>query len=185
MRQAAALPEDVLEFWFSGLSRSRWFNSTPEHDREIRRRFERLWIQAHDGQLTGWEETAEGVLALVILLDQMPLNMFRDCPESFASEAQSRAVAGHAIARGLDTLMSKEQKAFLYLPYMHSESLDDQERSVELFEKAGLEDNLKWARHHRDIVRRFGRFPHRNSILGRESTAEEADWLASAEAYRP
>ena len=130
-----------------------------------------------------WEQTAEGALALVILLDQMPLNMYRGQPESFATEAQSREVAGRAITRHFDQYLPDKGKAFLYMPFMHSENLADQDRSVELFTNAGLQDNLRFARHHRDIVRRFGRFPHRNAILGRNSTPEETAWLASGEAF--
>jgi len=121
----------------------------------------------------------------VVLLDQMPLNMFRGQPESFSTEAQSREVAGRAIERGLDQSLPDNQKAFLYLPYMHSEALVDQDRSVELFERAGLRENLRWAKHHRGIVRRFGRFPHRNAILGRESTPDEIEWLASPDSFNP
>lgn len=178
-------PGDLVDFWFSEYSRQYWFSSTPEYDREVHSRFEPLWEQGRDGQLADWEETATGALALVILLDQLPLNMFRGRPQGFASEAQSQEVADRAIVRGLDAALTDEQKAFLYLPFMHSESLVDQDRSVSLFEQAGLDDNVKWARHHREIVRRFGRFPHRNAILGRESTPGELQWLASSAGYRP
>ncbi len=178
-------PAEIVDFWFSETARAHWFMSTPEFDREIGARFETTWAQARDGQLADWEQTAEGALALVLLLDQFPLNMFRDRPEGFSTEAASRAVAGRAIVRGLDASLADAGKAFLYLPYMHSESLADQDRSVELFELAGLADNLKWARHHREIVRRFGRFPHRNAILGRASTPEETEWLVSPQGFTP
>jgi uncharacterized protein (DUF924 family) len=178
-------PEEIIDFWFSETARTYWFRSTPEFDREVKSRFEMAWEQANDGLLADWEKTAEGALALVLLLDQFPLNMFRDRPEGFSTEAASRAVAGRAIVRGLDVSLPDSGKVFLYLPYMHSESLTDQDRSVELFELAGLDDNLKWARHHREIVRRFGRFPHRNAILGRTSTPEEMEWLASKEGFSP
>ncbi|MEA2093465.1 MAG: DUF924 family protein [Pseudomonadota bacterium] len=179
------LPRDIIDFWFSEESRVRWFDSTPEYDQVIKTRFELCWRQARDAALAGWERTAEGALALVILLDQMPLNMFRDQPKSFSTEAQSREVAGRAIDHGLDAELSIEQKVFLYMPYMHSESLADQAHGIYLFEKAGLDENAKWAGHHLDIVRRFGRFPHRNAILGRESTPEELEWLASADGFNP
>jgi uncharacterized protein (DUF924 family) len=178
-------PGEIIEFWFSATSRERWFNSTPGYDWELRARFEALWEQARDGRLAAWEQTPEGALALVLLLDQMPLNMFRGQPESFSTEAQSREVAERAIARGLDRLLPGSQKVFLYLPYMHSETPADQDRSVELFERAGLADNLKWAEHHRGIIRRFGRFPHRNAILGRESTPDELAWLTSPDGFNP
>lgn len=174
---------EILEFWFAGRMRPRWFHSTAALDREIRERFEALWRRGLAGELDQWGGTPEGALALVILLDQFPLNMFRGRPEAFAGEAAARRVADTAIARGLDQTLDPEQRAFLYMPFMHSEDLADQDRSVTLFSRPGLEHNLTWARHHRDIVARFGRFPHRNVILGRESSAEEQAWLASEEAY--
>lgn len=121
----------------------------------------------------------------MILLDQMPLNMFRDQPVSFSTEALSRAVAERALTRGFDRVVAVDHRAFFYLPYMHSESLADQERSVELFTQPGLEENLQWARHHREIVQRFGRFPHRNAILGRQSSPEETRWLDLPDAFKP
>lgn len=177
-------PRDILQFWFTEPARSCWFQSTPEFDAQIRRRFEADWKMARDGKLREWESSWDGALALVIMLDQFPLNMYRGQPESFATEAQSRQVAQQVIDAGWDQEMTDEQKAFLYMPFMHSESLSDQDRSVALFAEAGLEDNLKWANHHREIVRRFGRFPHRNAILGRDSSAEEQAWLNSDEAFK-
>ena len=177
-------PHDLLQFWFDPERQAHWFNSTPELDREIGARFGALWQQGRDGALAHWEATPEGALALVILLDQFPLNMFRGRPEGFATEAASRGVAARAIERGFDQALDDQGKAFLYMPFMHSETLADQDRSLALFDAAGLEANLKWARHHRDIVRRFGRFPHRNAILGRPHTPEEEEWLTSPEAFR-
>lgn len=181
---AAGTAAEVLDFWFSDRVRSRWFHSTPQLDREIRERFESLWREGAAGRLDHWADTAEGALALTILLDQLPLNMFRGRPESFSTEAAARAVADAAVARGLDRDLGPDQRAFLYMPFMHSEDAADQERSLELFSRPGLEHNGKWARHHRDIIARFGRFPHRNTILGRESTPEEQAWLDSDDAYR-
>ena len=178
-------PVDVIDFWFSDQCRECWFNSTPESDQRIRDRFETSWQQARDGELDDWEQSPAGALALVIMLDQFPLNMFRDQPESFSTEAQSREVSGRAIKSGLDQQLSDEQKVFLYMPWMHSESLQDQDHVLELFEQAGLMDNHKWAMHHRAIVERFGRFPHRNAILGRDSTQEEIEWLASPDGFNP
>jgi uncharacterized protein (DUF924 family) len=178
-------PDDVLAFWFAPAAAKRWFRSTPAFDAELRSRFEALWQTARDGGLAPWEQTPAGALALVIVLDQLPLNMYRDQPVGYSTEAAAREVAARAIARGFDAGLDDRQKAFLYLPFMHSEELADQDRAVGLFESAGLTDNLKWARHHRDIVRRFGRFPHRNAILGRESSAAELAWLASPEAFKP
>jgi uncharacterized protein (DUF924 family) len=174
---------DVLDFWFSEPSRRRWFKSTPEFDRELEARFSELHAMAADGRLGDWEQTADGALALVILLDQIPLNIYRGESRCFATEALALAVAERAIERGLDGELVPERRAFLYMPYMHSESLAHQDRSVELYAQPGLEHHLKWARHHREIVQRFGRFPHRNAILGREGTEEELSYLTSPEAF--
>ena len=176
-------PQTLLDFWFDPAQEKRWFNSTAEFDQLIRERFETDWQAASDGQRADWQQTADGALALVILLDQFPLNMYRGEPRGFSTEAQARAVAGRAIGQGFDQMLPDKGKAFLYMPYMHSEDLADQDRAVALFEAAGLDHNLRFAHHHRDIVRRFGRFPHRNAILGRASTAQELAWLASAEAF--
>lgn len=174
---------DIVTFWFSARVRPLWYASTAAFDAELSERFLPVWQAACAGALDDWEDSAEGALALVICLDQFPLNMFRGQPESFSSEAASRAVAGRAIARGLDQSLDAAQQAFLYLPYMHSEALADQERGLALFRAAGLKDNLKFAEHHCDLVRRFGRFPHRNAILGRENTPQEAAYLASDGAF--
>lgn len=174
---------DVLAFWFDAAHRALWFRSTPEFDELIGKRFGTLWEAARDGRLAHWADSPHGALALVIVLDQFPLNMFRNQARGFATEAAARKAADSAVERGFDRNMTDAEKAFLYLPFMHSESLADQDRSVALFEAAGLKDNLRWARHHRDIVRRFGRFPHRNAILGRPSTFEELAWLDSREGF--
>ena len=176
-------PQALLDFWFAPEHAKLWFNSTPEFDQQVRHLFESVWQAAKEGQLDDWEQTAEGTLALVILLDQMPLNMYRGQAESFSTEAQARAVAGRAIEQSFDIALDHTGKAFLFMPFMHSEKLADQDRAVELFAGAGLEENLKFAIHHRDIVRQFGRFPHRNEILGRPNTEQEKVWLASKEAF--
>jgi uncharacterized protein (DUF924 family) len=178
-------PDQVLQFWFSESARKRWFRSTPAFDTEIRERFESAWQAARDGRLTDWEQTASGALALVIVLDQFPLNMYRNQALGFSTEPTSRDVAECAIERDFDNRLTVEQKAFLYLPFMHSEDLRDQDRSVALFAAAGLEDNLIWAHHHREIIVRFGRFPHRNAILDRISTADELAWLDSPQSFKP
>jgi uncharacterized protein (DUF924 family) len=175
---------EVIAFWFSARVRPLWFRSTPAFDAELRQRFEATWQAAREGRLADWETAAEGALALVIVLDQFPLNMYRGQGLSFATEAQARGVAQRAIERGWDRGLDEAGKAFLYLPFMHSESLTDQERAVELYQAAGMQENLRFARHHREIVRRFGRFPHRNAALGRDSSEEERAWLASKEAFR-
>lgn len=175
--------KDIIDFWFDEAHSKLWFNSTPEFDNKIRQRFESLTQAALNDRLTDWEETPEGCLALVIMLDQFPLNMYRGQLESFSGESKSRNVANKAIENGFDKSLSGQQKAFLYMPFMHSENLDDQDRSVELFEKADLQHNLRFAIHHREIIRQFGRFPHRNEILGRESSVAEIEYLNSEHAF--
>lgn len=178
-------PEAVNDFWFSDAARKLWFRATPAFDAEIATRVEGVWRQARDGDCGAWEQSSLGALALVIVLDQFPLNMYRNQALAYATEARSREVAGRAIERGYDQELPDDYKAFLYLPYMHSENLIDQERSIELFSAAGLNENLRFAKHHREIILRFGRFPHRNEVLGRDSTPEETEWLASAEGFNP
>ena len=178
-----AYPADIVAFWFAPDVQPLWFAATPDFDEQLRARFLATYRAAAAGQLTDWDTTAEGALALVIVLDQFPLNLFRGQPESFATEAAARVVADRAIARGFDQALPPEQRQFLYLPFMHSEALTDQERSVRLYQQPGLEDSLHFARHHRDLIARFGRFPHRNAVVGRTSTAEELAYLASPEAF--
>ncbi|MCW8828122.1 MAG: DUF924 domain-containing protein [Gammaproteobacteria bacterium] len=174
----------LLEFWFSEEVSRRWFRSTPQFDEALRRRYEPLVVAALQGELRKWAATPRGALALVLLLDQLPLNIYRGQARGFVGEQQAREVAAAALEQGWDRQLSEKEKAFLYIPFMHSENLADQQRAVALYRAAGLEGNLRWAEHHCDIIRRFGRFPHRNAILGRESTPEELDWLASREAFR-
>ena len=174
---------DVVDYWYQPEVKKRWFNSTPAFDSELKNRFLNYYATAVTGELDHWQNHALGSLALVILFDQIPLNIFRGGKKSFATEARSREVARHAINSGQDKQLTKEQLVFLYMPFMHSENLADQDYSVELFSAAGLEENLRFARHHRGIIERFGRFPHRNKILGRESTEDEKEYLASKEAF--
>ncbi len=174
---------DIVDFWFSPEASERWFQSTPEFDQMLRERFDHVWQQAKQGELEDWMETAKGCLALVIVLDQLPLNMFRGEALSFFTEAQARDVAQHAIQRGFDQAMPTEQKSFLYLPFMHSEDLADQERALELYNQPGLETNRRFAQHHHGIVNQFGRFPHRNDVLGRVSTEAEVEYLNSNQAF--
>ena len=176
---------EILDFWFSDTAKPRWFQSTPDFDENLRERFLDVFEQAEAGSLQNWGSTPNGALALVIVLDQFPLNLFRNQARSFGTEAAARRVASAAIDQAFDRQLTDKGKAFLYLPFMHSEDRHDQDRSVALFEAAGLEDNLRFAHHHRDIITRFGRFPHRNAILGRASTREEIDWLNSPEGFNP
>jgi uncharacterized protein (DUF924 family) len=177
------IPHDIIRFWFSDAVSKHWFSSAPALDDEIRRRFESLWRDASTGKRSEWKNTPEGCLALVIVLDQFPLNMFRGEAASFETEQMSVAITRHALRGDFHKRLAAQQQAFLYMPLMHSERMEDQERSVKLYEEAGLEDNLAFAKHHREIIRRFGRFPHRNAILGRESTAQELEYLRSEGAF--
>jgi uncharacterized protein (DUF924 family) len=180
---AIASPVEVVDFWFAPDVQPLWFASTPDFDAALQTRFLATYQAATAGRLSAWETTTTGALALVIVLDQFPLNMFRGQPASFATAAAAREAADRAIARGFDRVLPPEQRQFLYLPFMHGEALADQERSVELYQQPGLEEGLRFARHHRDLIQRFGRFPHRNAILGRPSTPEELAYLASPEAF--
>jgi uncharacterized protein (DUF924 family) len=177
-------PDDILSFWYSPQMQPHWFASTPQIDAMLRENYAALWQDALQNKLDDWMDSPQGALALVIILDQFPLNMFRGLPQSFASEAKAIAVAKHAISKGYDRFIDTSQLAFLYMPLMHSEDLADQDRAVRLYAAAGLDNNLQFAQHHRAIVARFGRFPHRNAILGRASTAAERDYLNSNDAFK-
>jgi uncharacterized protein (DUF924 family) len=170
-------PEDVLAFWFSEDAKAHWFKSSDAFDAACRARFGAALEAAQAGELDGWGETPEGALALVILLDQLPRNIHRGTPEAFASDAKALALASDAITSGFDAAIPSEMRNFLYLPFMHSERLEDQERGLELFATNDVNDGLRFMKLHHAIIARFGRFPHRNAILGRTSTPEELDFL--------
>ena len=180
-------PEEVLDFWFGredepgyGEFREAWFRKDPEFDQQIRARFEDLYEAAATGELDGWKEEARSCLALVILLDQFPRNMFRGDPRSYATDRKAQQTAEDAVDRAFDRELPAFQRMFLYMPFMHSENLEHQRRSVELFRGLGGEgeaDPLHYAVRHMEIIERFGRFPHRNEILGRQTTPEEAEFL--------
>jgi uncharacterized protein (DUF924 family) len=176
--------QDLINFWFSDQASQYWFNSTEVFDQQLIDSYTDTWRQAKQGELDDWQHTATGSLALVIVLDQFPLNMFRGTAESFSTEAQSRAVARSAIEEAYDQELAAHQKSFLYMPFMHSEDLNDQALSVELFSQPGLDNNLRFAKHHYEIVERFGRFPHRNKILGRESSEAEIEYLNSKQGFQ-
>ena len=169
---------DLLDFWFDEKTKPRWYDSTSAFDALCRQRFGDLVEQASSGDLVVWEQTAEGALALCLLLDQMPRNLYRATPKAFATDQKAVGVAKHAIDRGFDQHLDLEKRKFLYMPFMHSEQLADQERSVELSKALDDENTLSYAEDHADIIRRFGRFPHRNAILKRQSTAQEKAFLA-------
>jgi uncharacterized protein (DUF924 family) len=176
MTEAPATPADVLSFWRDA-GPDRWYRRDDLFDAEVCRRFLGLWQTAAAGQLSAWEASDDGALALVIVLDQFPRNLFRDNVMTYSSDAAARDVARRAVERGVDARVDPALRGFLYLPFLHSERLQDQLRCVELSRAAGHAENLKWAEHHADIIRRFGRFPHRNRLLGRETTPEEQAFL--------
>jgi uncharacterized protein (DUF924 family) len=175
----SAAPEEahtLVSYWRDA-GHEKWFTKDPAFDVEFRNRFAAAYSQAVQGALTHWTVSAEGALALSLLLDQYPRNSFRGTPWMYATDPMARLVAEHALALGHWDRLLPELAMFLLLPFGHSERMEDQERSVTLAE-AFLPEEAAHARHHRDVVRRFGRFPHRNAILGRATTPEEAAYLA-------
>ncbi len=200
-----ALPADaaaILTTWFGSATvetpvdpalQKRWFVADAAFDREIAERFGRLVEDAAAGRLAAWEEQPRGALALLLLLDQFTRNIHRESGRAFDADPTARAVADRAIARGSDGAVPWVARGFFYLPFEHSESIADQDRSVALFQAlaagapTGLEKDAtmlaQYAEKHRAVVARFGRFPHRNKVLGRESTAEEAEFLKSGRGF--
>ncbi|MGH6944575.1 MAG: DUF924 family protein [Geminicoccaceae bacterium] len=172
---------EILDFWFHENARARWFASTSAFDQEIRRRFGELYARAATGALKEWERSAEGCLALCILLDQFPRNIFRGDARAFATDHKALAIAERAVAEGFDRRLPAERKQFLYMPFMHSENLGNQLRAIALLEAARLDEGRRWARDHLNLIRRFGRFPHRNAVLGRPSTPDELAFLEYSE----
>ena len=183
--------QSVLAFWFGppagnggGRSERReWFHKDERFDAEIRTRFGTLIAQAVAGGLGEWCSTPRGSLARVIVLDQFTRNAFRDTPAAFSGDERARATADAAIARGFDRMLAPVERWFMYMPFEHGEAMADQERSLALFrelaQETGLDGPVEWAERHASVIRRFGRFPHRNPILGRESTPQELDFLRS------
>ncbi len=170
-------PRDVLDFWFAA-GKEKLFAKDDAFDAEITKRFKAAHEAARDGAYDGWAESAEGMLALIILLDQFPRNMYRGLPEMFAADPKAAALTRLALERKVDGEVPQAARPFIYMPLMHSEELSDQELCVKLFQAdPALEDNVPYAVDHRDIVARFGRFPHRNAVLGRATTGEEQQFL--------
>ncbi|WP_439509283.1 DUF924 family protein [Marinimicrobium koreense] len=167
----------VLRFWFEELTPKQWFTKSKSLDRTINDRFGHLLEQAKYGELWAWRDTPEGRLAEVIVLDQFSRNIYRDLPEAFAQDALALVLAQEAVRQGADQALEPQARAFLYMPYMHSESAVIHQQALTLFDLPGLENNLKFEIRHWEIIERFGRYPHRNDILGRESTEEERRFL--------
>ena len=171
-----ASAQEVVRFWREA-GPERWFKKDAAFDAQIRRRFYDTYEAAVAGKLKTWEETAEGALGLLILLDQFPRNLFRNDPRAFATDQLALAVTAGALIKGFDAQVSPDMRGFFYLPFQHSEDLADQERGEALYRAAGDADGLKWATIHADIIRKFGRFPHRNAALGRVNTSAEETYL--------
>jgi uncharacterized protein (DUF924 family) len=174
------LYREIIDFWRDA-GPSKWFAKDDSFDAELRDRFELAHFAAARGELADWEQTAEGALALLLLTDQVPRNIFRGSAHAYATDPMARRVADRALTRDLHLKVAPDLRIFFYLPFEHSEDLADQDCAVVLFtthaEQTGDADSLKWARLHREIIERFGRFPHRNKALGRESTDEELRFL--------
>lgn len=179
-----AQPRDIVDFWFGtpgtpehGTDDPRWFVSDPAFDAEIRTRFAAVHAAAADGRHDDWRRDPEGCLALILVLDQFSRNLYRGSPMAYACDPAARAAARGAVDVGHDRNLPAFTRKFLYMPYMHSEDVADQRRSLALFEALGEDAPLTAARRHLEIVERFGRFPHRNAVLGRPTSLEEATFL--------
>ena len=193
---------EILDFWFEGVTDStvidrrqspfhKWFDKNERFDEEIRLNFEGDFLQAREGGLAVWEKSPEGTLALILCFDQFTRNMFRNSPQMFSADPLALALSAHAVKTGLDSQLKLIERLFVYMPFMHAEDRTMQETSVKFFESlaetcaqsspgnaAYYHNTLSFARRHKDIVERFGRFPHRNRILGRSSTLDEVEFLA-------
>jgi uncharacterized protein (DUF924 family) len=172
----AAAPIDILGFWRNA-GPAKWYAKSYAFDEAIRLRFEPTHHAAARGQYDAWQETAEGALALLIVLDQFPRNLYRNSGHAFATDGKARAVARAAVAAGFHRAVEPELRQFFLLPFEHSEDMADQDAGLAAAEALGDPDLLKWVNIHRDIIRRFGRFPHRNASLGRETTPDEQAFL--------
>ena len=168
---------DVLNFWFNELEPKDWFVSSSELDKTITSRFGDLLKSAAQSELFTWRDSPQGRLAEIIVLDQFSRNIYRNTPKAFAQDPLALALAQEAISLGLDQELETKQRSFLYMPFMHSESAIIHQQAVELFNVAGMENNYEFELKHKVIIDRFGRYPHRNDILGRASSPEEVEFL--------
>jgi uncharacterized protein (DUF924 family) len=169
--------QDIISFWFSEIPPKDWFKKSDSFDQLIGQRFNAVYESAIQNELFQWRETAEGCLAEIIVLDQFSRNMFRDSPKAFEFDSLAVALTQSAIMRKLDQQLTTDKRKFLYMPLMHSESLIIHEQAVQMFSQPGLEDNYDYEIRHRDIISQFGRYPHRNKVLGRRSTKQEEEFL--------
>lgn len=182
-RQEAGWQDEVLAFWFGELAPQDWFSVSPDTDAAIGQRFTGLHHALAAGLDAEAVDDARTALAAIIVLDQFPRNIHRGSMQAFATDDLALRIARRAVDRRLDDALEPQEKQFLYMPFMHSEVVADQERGVDLFRTLGNEDALKYAIEHRDIIARFGRFPHRNRALGRQSTPEEMAFLETHPGY--
>jgi len=177
MSEQIASPAEIIDFWFDEIEPAQWWKKDVALDRKIEARFGATHKAAILGELEPWRETAEGRLAEIIVLDQFSRNIYRDSPLAFAYDATALVLAQEAVHVGADSLVEFEKRSFFYMPYMHSESAIIHEAAVGLFGQPGAEFNYEFELKHKAIIDRFGRYPHRNAILGRESTPEEIEFL--------
>lgn len=168
---------NVLNFWFNEIKPSQWWIKDPDFDELIKNKFLALHLQASQGELYNWRSSAKGRLAEVIILDQFSRNIFRDTSKAFTYDATALVLAQEAISQKQHLELASIERTFLYMPYMHSESLTIHDEAVKLFRSNGIQENLDFEIQHRDIIAKFGRYPHRNAILNRESTPEELTFL--------
>lgn len=170
-------PNDILDFWFTETSHEQWFKPDSQFDELIRERFIHVYNEVRSGKMAHWRDTPEGRLAEIIVLDQFARNIFRDTPQAFTGDEMALQLAREAVSINIDEKLPVEQRAFLYMPYMHSEDKKIHRYAVLLFAQNGLEEQLEYEKLHKSIIDRFGRYPHRNKILGRKSTPEELEFL--------
>lgn len=170
--------QDILQFWFSYLEPKFWWQKNQHLDQQIKHRFEPIHRAAVKGELSHWRQDPEGALAEIIVLDQFSRNIYRDTPQAFANDSQALALAQHAVWRKQHLSLPTTQRAFMLMPFMHSESLVVHRQALELFNVPGLESNYQFELRHFEIIERFGRYPHRNTILSRNSSAEELQFLS-------
>ncbi|KEQ08068.1 DUF924 family protein [Pseudorhizobium pelagicum] len=171
-------PQEILDFWFGRLTRQQWFQSSDTVDREIERRFRDTHLALARGEVEQWRDTPEHRLAAIIVLDQFPRNIYRATPLAFATDWMALREARLAVDAGADAAIAVERRAFVYLPFEHSEALEDQQRSVALFQALGDAEYLDYAERHLAVIREFGRFPHRNAYVGRKTTDAELEYLS-------
>lgn len=176
-------PDTVLDFWFKEARPEQWFKKDLVFDELIRTRFEQLFEQARNGELAKWRATPEGRVAEIIILDQFPRNIYRGTPQAFATDTLALERAQETVAVGDDLKVSPLYRRFLYMPYMHSESVEVHGKALELFKKLGDEGGLRFEIEHKIIIDRFGRYPSRNEILGRQSTSEELEFLKTNKGF--